>query len=114
MGFYNQREEGGIVILELNENRATVLVSRDFKENFLRLIESNVSRNFILDFSKVEFVDSSFIGALVSGLKKITNMKGDLKLVGLQPSVRVMFELTRLNKVFEIFDNIADAQTSYL
>ena len=113
MAFYNTQEEKGIIIVELSERRATVEIAKDFKNDFLALIENGNTKKIIVDFSKVEFVDSSFLGAIVSGLKKITSLKGDIKILSLQSPVRAMFELTRLYKVFEIFDNKEDALNSF-
>ena len=88
-------------------------VVKEFKELLFSTIDSNDTKKIILDLSDVEFVDSSFLGAVVSGLKKITAIKGDIKIYGLQPPVRAMFELTRLYKVFEIFDAKEDAVNSF-
>ena len=71
------------------------------------------NKKLIINLTNVEFVDSSFLGAIVSGLKKVTAIKGDIKILGLQPPVRAMFELTRLYKVFEIFDNKQDVLNSF-
>jgi len=38
---------------------------------------------------------------------------GDLKLVGLQPPVRAMFDLTRLFRIFDIYDSMDDAEKSF-
>jgi anti-sigma B factor antagonist len=113
MAQFTTSEEQGILIIDLSEKRATVETAKEFKADFLNLIENGNTKKIIVDFSKVEFVDSSFLGAIVSGLKKITALKGDIKILGLQPPVRAMFELTRLYKVFEIFDNKTDAIGSF-
>ena len=57
----------------------------------------------MVDLSTCEFIDSSFLGALVVSLKKVTAMGGDLRLVGFQPAVHSMLELTRMHRVFESF-----------
>jgi anti-sigma B factor antagonist len=49
----------------------------------------------------------------VSGLKNTNRQNGDLRLWGLQPDVRNIFELTRLNKVFQIFDTEDAALASF-
>jgi anti-anti-sigma factor len=113
MAYFIEREQENVIIIEITERRATLEISRDFKESFLRLIENGATKKIIVDFQHVEFVDSSFLGAIVSGLKRITGMKGDIKIINLCPPVRAMFELTRLYKVFEIFDDQTDAVNSY-
>lgn len=62
--------------------------------------------NLIIDMSGVSFVDSLGLTALVSGLKLCRKNRGILRLVGLQPSVRLLFEITRLDHAFELFDTI--------
>lgn len=110
---YEVTEENGVTVIKVNLKRATVDVVKDFKNFLFNLIENDQKKKIILDLSNVEFVDSSFLGAVVSGLKKVTAIKGDIKVVELQAPVRAMFELTRLYKVFEIFDNKQDAINSF-
>ncbi|HEX2788168.1 MAG TPA: STAS domain-containing protein [Ignavibacteria bacterium] len=110
---YEVTEENGVTIIKVNLKRATVDVVKDFKNFLFNLIDNDQKKKIILDLSNVEFVDSSFLGAVVSGLKKVTAIKGDIKVVELQAPVRAMFELTRLYKVFEIFDNKQDAINSF-
>jgi anti-sigma B factor antagonist len=101
-----------ILIIEVLTNRATVEVSGNFKEELIRQIDEG-NHKVIVDLIKSEFIDSSFLGALVAGLKRTTMKDGDLKLVGLQPAVQSMFELTRLHRIFEIFENESDAIRSF-
>jgi anti-sigma B factor antagonist len=61
----------------------------------------------VVNLSGVDFVDSSALSALVSGLKHCRMGKGELYLCGLQPQVRIIFELTRLNRAFTVFDEEA-------
>lgn len=110
---YEVTEENGVTVIKVNLKRATVDVVKDFKNFLFNLIDNDQKKKIILDLSNVEFVDSSFLGAVVSGLKKVTAIKGDIKVVELQAPVRAMFELTRLYKVFEIFDNKQDAINSF-
>jgi len=67
----------------------------------------------LLNLSEVPYMDSAGLGVLVSGLKNTNRQNGDLRLWGLQPDVRNIFELTRLNKVFQIFDDEASALASF-
>ncbi len=104
--------KNGVLIAKVLPKRATVEFSADFKEQLLEKIEKETAR-VVVDLSNVEFVDSSFLGALVAGLKRTTMKDGDLKIVGLQPSVRSMFELTRLYRIFDIFEKIEEAIDSF-
>lgn len=58
--------------------------------------------NYTFDFSDCEFIDSTGLGALVSVYKNCVEHNGSIKLTNLKEEVRKLFELTRLDKVFEI------------
>jgi len=59
----------------------------------------------VLDLSAVDFVDSSALGAIVSGLKAL-GRSGDLVIVGAKPAVTALFALTRMDKVFRMFPTV--------
>jgi len=66
-------------------------------------------RNVIVDLTNVDFLDSSGLGSLIALLKRISDRGGDMKIVGLQKKVRMIFEITRAYKIFDIFDNTDEA-----
>ena len=101
-----------VLIARIQNKRATVEFAGKFKEDLLKQIDEK-SDKVVVDLSQCEFVDSSFLGALVAGLKKATMKGGDLKVVGLQAPVKAMFELTRLYRIFDIFDNDEEAVNSF-
>ncbi len=105
-------EKKGVLVVRIEEQRATVEISSKLKEELLSRIDGG-NHDVLVDLSKSDFVDSSFLGALVAGLKKATMKGGDLKIVGLQAPVRAMFELTRLYRIFDIFDNEDEALNSF-
>lgn len=59
--------------------------------------------NYVFDFSGCEFIDSTGLGALVAMYKRCVEHRGSIKLKNLKPEVKKLFELTRLNQVFEIY-----------
>jgi len=109
---YVKEEVGDIVVEKVNLSRATLKEAEDFKRTLVRDIESGKKR-IVVDLADCEFIDSTFLGALVVSLKKITALGGDLKLVGFQPNVRSMFELTRMYRVFESFETKEEAVASF-
>lgn len=105
-------ERGKIVIISVEEERLDAHNSTDLKTRLLSLFEDGKS-NMVINLKGVRFVDSSGLGALVSGFKNASARNGSLKLAGLQPQVQSMFELTRLHRVFEIFPDSEDAIASF-
>lgn len=103
---------GNITVEVVNLERATLKEAEEFKSILSRDVDEG-SRHLIADLSQSEFIDSTFLGALVITLKKVTALGGDLKLVGFQPAVRSMFELTRMFRVFETYPTKEEAIKSY-
>ncbi len=107
------KETHGEIIIEIvNLPRATLKEAEEFKQVLIQDIEQG-ARKIIVDLSECEFIDSTFLGSLVVSLKKITTLNGDLRLVGFQPAVHSMFELTRMYRVFEAFKTKEDAILSF-
>jgi anti-sigma B factor antagonist len=109
---YSFKKEDDVLVATITAKRATVEFSGALKEALIKQIDDG-AHNVVVDLSQTEFIDSSFLGTLVAGLKKATMMNGDLKVVGLQESVKSIFELTRLYRIFDIFDNKDTALKSF-
>jgi anti-sigma B factor antagonist len=101
-----------VLIFEILNKRATVEISGNVKNELLKLIDEGKNK-VIISLEKAEYVDSSFLGILVAGLKRATMKDGDLKIFGLQPAVKSMFELTRLYRIFDIFNTREEAVNSF-
>jgi anti-sigma B factor antagonist len=76
-------------------------------------IESGRAR-IVLALARMDYIDSSGLGALVKILKKSRLASGDTKLTGLRPEVRKVFELTHLDKIFDIFPEVDAAVAHYM
>lgn len=74
-----------------------------------RTYDEHGQHNILLDLHQVDFIDSIGISTLVNGLKQCRAKGGDLRLIGLQPSARAVFELMMLDRVFEIFETREEA-----
>lgn len=105
-------EKDGVLLMEIQEERLDAHNSGELKSRMLSLFEEG-KVNIVINLSKVRFIDSSGLGALVSGYKNASARNGNLKLCSLQPQVKSMFELTRLHRVFEIFPSSDEAMGSF-
>ncbi len=68
----------------------------------------------VVNMEKVNFTDSTGLSTLVQGMKRAREHGGNLHICGLQQSVRIIFELTRLDQYFQIFMLEEDAVASIL
>lgn len=102
----------GVVVVFVKEERLDANNSEELKAELNRLFESG-NTNLVVDLKQVRFIDSSGLGVLVSGFKNASTRQGSLKLSALQTQVKSMFELTRLQRVFDIFPTVDDALESF-
>lgn len=105
---YTTEVRQGRTVLIVGEERLDASNSGDLREIMLNLLEAG-GQQLVIDLSQVNFIDSSGLGALLSGFKSANLRSGSLVLAGLQSRVQSMFELTRLQRVFEIFSSVEDA-----
>ena len=109
---YFREQTGDIVVIIVSLKRATLVDAEEFKELLVNEIQRGIKK-IVVDLSSCEFIDSTFLGGLVVSLKKLTALDGDLRLVGFQPAVHSMFELTRMYRVFESFKSVDEAIKSF-
>ena len=96
----NVTRKDGILIINPKVKRIDASVATDFKSKLIDFLE-NGDKVIVINLSEVDFIDSSGLGAMVLILRKI-GTDGRIKLCKLKEGVRCIFELTRLDEVFEI------------
>lgn len=99
-------------IINVMEERLDAHNSDNLKSEMNRLFENGI-KDIIIDLKEVRFIDSSGLGVLVSGYKNSSIRQGTIKLTGLQTQVKSMFELTRLHRVFDIFQTVDEALDTF-
>jgi anti-sigma B factor antagonist len=70
-------------------------------------------RKLVLDLGRVQFVDSRGCGTILSCLKQISPNGGDLKLCGVTPQVRMVFDLIRMRNICEIVNTREEAVQAF-
>jgi anti-anti-sigma factor len=101
----------GIVKVEGDLTTITVDIFRN-EVAVLIAPRTNV-RNYVVDFSQVDFIDSAGLGSLLSIVKHVRDMKGEVKLARLKPAPQKLFDMVHAYKHFEIFDSLEKAIDSY-
>lgn len=100
------------IIVVKPQGSLDVSIQTPFKEKLQEIAAQN-DNDVVLDFSGVQFIDSACLGALVALLKRLREHKGDIKMSCLTDDVRSIFQITRLDRVFEIFDTREEAVNSF-
>jgi anti-sigma B factor antagonist len=109
---YSSETIDGNVIIHFNEARATLAYSGGFKEFTIKQLESNGNK-LIIDLTKSEYIDSTFMGALVELYKKTNKAGGKMKIVCFEKIKYIICVVSRLSSFIEVFDNIEDAVKSF-
>lgn len=101
--------DDGIQIVKVNTERIDAAMAIQFKEDMRHATDDGPDR-VILDLGKVEFIDSSGLGAIVAAMKQLDGARR-LDLAGLTPTVDKVFRLTRMDTVFRLYPSLEDAMT---
>lgn len=104
-------EGNDVLVLELREDSLDASNVREFRDAIQALIHERT--RVVLDMAGLSFVDSSALGALISCLRQLNARKGDFRLCEMSLSVRSLFELMRMHRVFSIYERRAEAVASF-
>jgi anti-sigma B factor antagonist len=83
-----------------------------FQEELIASVSSEHNSALLVDMSQVESLDSAGLMALVSALTLAQQMEKPFSLCSVAPSIRIIFELTQLDRVFEIFDHCSGCEAA--
>jgi anti-sigma B factor antagonist len=105
--FPTKATDSGVVIVR-PKGRLNMTVAAQLREQLLGLVQSGNSR-LVVDLSAVDAIDSSGLGALISGLKAARQSSGDLRISGPCAQVTAVLELTNLNRALILVESPEDA-----
>jgi anti-sigma B factor antagonist len=101
------RTQGDVTVLDVG-GEVDVYTAPKLREKLVELV-SDGHYNIVVDMTKVEFLDSTGLGVLVGGLKRVRSHNGGLELVCNQERILKIFRITGLTKVFPIHDTLEEA-----
>jgi len=111
MQLLNRIEGNGVLVVQVQSENLDASNVRQFKDDMQPLLKAH--SRVVLDMGQMKFVDSSGLGALISCLRDTNARKGDFRLCAMTPSVRALFELMRMHRVFGIHDSVDLAVGSF-
>jgi anti-sigma B factor antagonist len=99
--------DGATHVIELG-GEVDLYTAPEFKERMVQLIESG-KKQIVVDLSQATFIDSTTLGVLVGGVKRLRPAGGSLALVCTDENITKIFEITGLDRVFPIHDSRDEA-----
>lgn len=109
----SHKTDGKVLVITFESGSLDARDANEFKEKVITVINDNKLKGVVFDLSKLDFIDSSGLGAFLSILRLMNSRGEDLKLSHLSKPVRTMFELVKMHKIFEIFNSTEDAVSSF-
>jgi anti-anti-sigma factor len=112
------RPEAGVIVEKKHLDNFTILYvegliklgeSAEFFSSALENVLKNESTNVIIDFTKIDYIDSTGIGELVGYLGKFTNQNRKLILVNPSERIQKLLKLAKLDAVFKIYNTEDEA-----
>jgi len=107
-------ENGNVTVVNFVDRR--ILEESNIQElgqELFALIEKENRKKLLLNFSAVEFLSSAALGKLIHLDKKVKANSGILKLSNIRPEIYEVFAITKLNRIFDIQDDEADALQAF-
>ena len=95
-------------IVKVNHARATMEEAQTFKEMMFAMIHQG-HRDFIIDLTSCNFMDSTFLGAIILITKKNQPLDGSVVLVAKHEKLKVLYALKELSKILSIYETIDEA-----
>ncbi len=101
-------DDGDAYVVELG-GEIDVYTSPKVKDAITELIDQG-HYNLVINLEKVRYIDSTGLGVLIGGLKRVREHGGTVNLVCTNPQIKKIFDITGLVKIFGIFDDEAAAK----
>ena len=108
----NQRQAGDITVLDL-DGEVRIGDSSTALRSAIRNLVSAGNKKILLNLAGVKYIDSSGIGELIANYTTVNRGGGQLKLLSLTEKVQDLLVITKLLTVFDVYDNEADALSSF-
>ncbi|MBD2608283.1 STAS domain-containing protein [Scytonema hofmannii FACHB-248] len=101
-------QDGNTVIVLTPSGRLDITTAWQFRLKLQECI-SKLSRHVVVNLGQVNFIDSSGLTSLVAGMRDADKVKGSFRICNVHPEAKLVFEVTMMDTVFEIFETEEEA-----
>jgi len=107
---FRVESQGGITIVRFDD----IQIGPDSREPLYGLVEEQGHTNIVLDLSDVWALSSLALGILANFQQKVEARDGQLKLCGLNPNLKQLFRMTKLEQIFNIHETDQEALRDFV
>jgi len=109
-----RKEENGVTRIEfIDRNILDEGNIQAIGEELGRIIDADAEPRLLISFANVDHLSSAALGTLITVNTKIRNRGGELRLADIDPQIREVFAITKLNRLFQIHDTSQEALESF-
>jgi anti-sigma B factor antagonist len=101
-------QDGNTVIVLTPAGRLDITTAWQFRLKLQECI-SKLSHHVVVNLGQVNFIDSSGLTSLVAGMRDADKVKGSFRICNVHPEAKLVFEVTMMDTVFEIFETEEEA-----
>lgn len=105
------KKQGEVIVVDV-DGQLIVGNRNELKQKVIDELEKG-ERKVLIDFARTGYIDSSGLGVLVTLSRKIRELGGELRLANLNDDLKTLFELTKLDTLFQISDTKERALQSF-
>ncbi|MEX0586422.1 MAG: STAS domain-containing protein [Pirellulales bacterium] len=110
----NATEVGDVTVIHFVDRKILDEANiQELGQELFQLVEEQGRQNLLLNFSSVEFLSSAALGKLITLDRKVKSHAGRLKLSNIRPEIYEVFKITKLNKLFDIKEDEAEALAAF-
>ncbi len=107
-------EVGDVTVIRFRDQKIIEDINiQELGRELFELLEVEKRKKLLLNFSSVDFLSSAALGKLITLEKKVKANDGVLKLSNIRPEIYEVFAITKLNRLFDIKDDEADALAAF-
>lgn len=106
---YTVKEVEGVICVHVDEDIVAENAISQFGDSLDLLVLESEDPKVVVDFAAVDFLPTAMLGNLIAANTKMINKGAKLGVSGASEQVRSIFEVTRLDQLFQFFDHIDDA-----
>ena len=105
------RTENDVDVIDMS-GQLDAFTTPDVKAEFKKLTDARHYK-LVLNLQNVDYINSTGIGAIVAVAQQVRRRKGDLKIYGMKPDIRKVFDLVGASKILEMFETEQEALSSF-
>lgn len=109
---FTEQDINEVTVMRIKDVRLDSKISHLYKQEFVKMKDAGI-HDVVVDLTEVDFIDSSGLGSLLLGRRLFTAEDGDLRILGAHEKVSKMFEIAKLDRVFEFYHDLDAAVASF-